>query len=216
MYIQLCSLCKKVVSSPQRRHYFCEESKHIYGDTLTPQGTPLAHLMVVRDVKTQWNSTHAMIKHACILQKASTEPSFDTLLTMTQALDYFAVGHAPSFYLVEREWKVLEQLEELLSVCACYYLCACTYMYQIFTQVTLKMSMNKQPTLCWVLPMYLHMEQKMYAAASDTKLDVNIRDAVHAALPKLNKYYKMAKRNKNNILATSQSYAAIPSLADWL
>jgi hypothetical protein len=78
--------------------------------------------------------------------------------------------------------------------------------FQIFTAVTEKMSMSKQPTLSWVLPMYLHMENEMNKALLQKDLDSHIKHGIRAAIPKLLKYYNMAKENRCNILATSKIF----------
>ncbi|HEV7736195.1 MAG TPA: hypothetical protein VGO47_02335, partial [Chlamydiales bacterium] len=59
---QLRVICTKIASSPQRRAAF----RHLT-DKLCEEDCK--HLMVVRDVSTRWNSTHAMIVRARKLRK---------------------------------------------------------------------------------------------------------------------------------------------------
>ncbi|KAH7917409.1 hypothetical protein BV22DRAFT_1026370 [Leucogyrophana mollusca] len=60
--------------------------------------------MVVRDVVTCWNYTHAMIKRALMLRKAID----------TWVLDCEEVQ---PFFLSNNEWSLLEKLAEVLEVC---------------------------------------------------------------------------------------------------
>jgi hypothetical protein len=69
--LQLCSCIIKIVASPQRHTIFHEYVKAKYGDETNDRGTLLWHLMVVRDVKTRWNSVLAMLERALLLKKVS-------------------------------------------------------------------------------------------------------------------------------------------------
>jgi len=101
---QLRSLVTKIASSPQRRFRFRETSAKIYKNTIAPNGTRLADLMVVRDVATRWNYTHAMIKRARLLQRAVDRWARDR--EETQCL-----------VLSTDEWDLLGQIEKMLEVC---------------------------------------------------------------------------------------------------
>lgn len=72
---QLRTAIVKIVSTPGRRQLFREKAKQYYSlaTRRSKKGviTQVSTLMPVRDVRTRWNSTHAMIKRACILRKVS-------------------------------------------------------------------------------------------------------------------------------------------------
>jgi hypothetical protein len=62
----------KITSTPQRRAIYKRIAAESFEDDTHPDtGTLLKKLMVVRDVKTRWNYTHAMIKRACVLSPVS-------------------------------------------------------------------------------------------------------------------------------------------------
>ena len=71
---QLRVIMRKICSSPQCRKKFKNFAKQAYG--LSPAPAPsnklLANLIVIRDVVTRWNYTHAMIKRALMLRKVIT------------------------------------------------------------------------------------------------------------------------------------------------
>jgi hypothetical protein len=69
LYFKLRASVRKIVSSPQRRSIFRKISKETYGDKAAPSGKMLADLMVIRDVATRWNYTHAMMERALLLSK---------------------------------------------------------------------------------------------------------------------------------------------------
>lgn len=68
---QLRAITKKICSSPQRRKQFRNFAKQAYGSkpAPAPSNKLLCDLMVIRDVVTRWNYTHAMIKRALMLRK---------------------------------------------------------------------------------------------------------------------------------------------------
>lgn len=79
---QLRFIVKKIASLPQRRQRFYKFSEAEYGDRRAEDGnqdSPLLRLlMVVRDVRTRWNSTHAMIIHALLLREVRVFVCFAT------------------------------------------------------------------------------------------------------------------------------------------
>ncbi|KAM5534208.1 hypothetical protein V8D89_012115 [Ganoderma adspersum] len=62
-------IVNKIVSSPQRRAHFQKITRTIYKSSSTDNARR-RNLMVVRDVATRWNYTHAMIERAVFLQDA--------------------------------------------------------------------------------------------------------------------------------------------------
>jgi hypothetical protein len=66
------------VASPQRRLQFRKICRVKYGGK--PDTKPLANLMVVRDVRTRWNYTHAMIRRALLLKEVSQQSGFFFIL----------------------------------------------------------------------------------------------------------------------------------------
>ncbi|KAF5349401.1 hypothetical protein D9758_015515 [Tetrapyrgos nigripes] len=68
---QLRLITTKIVSSPQRRASFRKICKRIYPTEKNEKDTPLAKLMVIRDVRTHWNYTHAMIRRGRLLRSVS-------------------------------------------------------------------------------------------------------------------------------------------------
>ena len=68
--IQLRIICRKIVSSPQRRSAFRRlAKKHYIGKKVNDNGRDISELMVIRDVRTRWNYTLAMIERALIMRK---------------------------------------------------------------------------------------------------------------------------------------------------
>lgn len=61
--------CTKIVSSPQRRAAFKKLNGDLYGGIITSEGRMKADLMVIRDVRTRWNYTEAMMTRALLLRK---------------------------------------------------------------------------------------------------------------------------------------------------
>jgi hypothetical protein len=61
---QLRAITKKICSSPQRHKQFRQLLKQVFGSIKAPHPSnkQLCELMVIRDVVTRWNYTHAMIK----------------------------------------------------------------------------------------------------------------------------------------------------------
>lgn len=72
--LQLRFITTKIVSSPQRRAKFRRIAQANYGSQ--PTKKHLEHLMVIRDVRTRWNYTHAMIRRAQLLKEVSIASSF--------------------------------------------------------------------------------------------------------------------------------------------
>ncbi|KZP28151.1 hypothetical protein FIBSPDRAFT_729779 [Athelia psychrophila] len=62
-------IVNKIVSSPQCRKYFRKCTVQFYAGKKNEKGTRIEILMVIRDVRTRWNYTHAMIKRALLLRK---------------------------------------------------------------------------------------------------------------------------------------------------
>jgi hypothetical protein len=99
---QLCILCTKITLLPQRCANFRACAQKAFGDTPHPvTGTCLCLLMVVRDVKTRWNYTHAMIKRGYTLRKA---------------IDTWCLHYAPDFHISTLQWKVLDEICKVLEV----------------------------------------------------------------------------------------------------
>jgi heme exporter protein D len=63
--LQLRFIVNKIASSPQRRRRFRNLAKAKYREER------LRKLMVIRDVRTRWNFTHAMIRRGSLLQDVS-------------------------------------------------------------------------------------------------------------------------------------------------
>ena len=71
-HTQLRTVVQKIVSSPQRRTIFRRHARKFYqGKELPGTKTDISTLMPIRDVKTRWNWTHAMIQRALILRNVS-------------------------------------------------------------------------------------------------------------------------------------------------
>ncbi|KAF5372244.1 hypothetical protein D9758_004983 [Tetrapyrgos nigripes] len=168
----------KIVSSPQRRESFRECARKKYTNPLVDKnekGTPLAKLMVIWDVRTRWNYTHAMLKRARLLRKAVNEwvHLHEEFHELTLSLN---------------DWKWLENLENFLEK---------------FTQVTLTLSHSHTPTLPFVLPMYRHMANELHLCSNDSSFPATMCGAMHEGIKKLDKYHKLAKENHFYVLATA-------------
>ncbi|KAG8959520.1 hypothetical protein FRC00_001502 [Tulasnella sp. 408] len=140
----------KIVSSPQRRYTFRQQVRQFYENL---------RLMVIRDVKTRWNCTHAMIKRALILQNA-----INTWVLSIPELHPYA--------LTKSDWKVLAATEELL---------------QPFTNITRDMSQSGTPMLCYAIPFYRHMKRHLTASSENSQLTSlgGFQNAIVAGLAKL-------------------------------
>ncbi|GJF00443.1 hypothetical protein PsYK624_167310 [Phanerochaete sordida] len=166
-------LCTKITSSPQRRSAFHRVKQRVYKAD-TAENTRRRRLMVIRDVVTRWNYTHAMIVRALELKEA-----INAWVSAHPALDELRIS--------PKDWKLLGQLAQLLS---------------IFTEVTKAMSRAHTPTLPFVLPMYESMNKQLSASAADTKIDPLIRNAAAAGLQKLTGYFAKAKASQYIVVAT--------------
>ncbi|KAF7328569.1 Dimer-Tnp-hAT domain-containing protein [Mycena venus] len=165
----------KICSSPQRRQRFKATSRSIYtADERAPSGKPLTSLMVIRDVKTRWNYTEAMITRGLLLRKAIDQWVFDR-------------EELRPLLLTTDQWKMLESLGKILTV---------------FTQVTLEMSRSGTPTLPFVLLMYEIMMTSLREHAANELLLQPLRVAATAGLVKLTVYYEKAKQCQFNVIAT--------------
>ena len=71
--------------------------------------------------------------------------------------------------------------------------------------MTLQISYAGVPTLLWVLPMYVHMEEHLTAWQQDIQQPVALQLAASAGLEKLQKYHSIAKSSQFNIITTSKS-----------
>ena len=78
MFFQIRTICTKLCGSPQRRSSFRRIAKRVCGRKKAPEELDplqkhldIGMLMVLRDVITRWNSTHAMIRRSLILQDVS-------------------------------------------------------------------------------------------------------------------------------------------------
>ncbi|KAG8940951.1 hypothetical protein FRC04_004865 [Tulasnella sp. 424] len=174
---KLRHIVTKIVSSPQRRYAFRQQVQKFYHDL---------KLMVIRDVKTRWNCTHAMIQRALLLQNAINAWVLN-------------VPELHPYALTKFDWKVLTATEELL---------------QPFTDITQDMSQSQTPTLCYAIPFYHHMKKHLTASVGNTQLTSigGFHDAIAAGLAKLESYYYRALSNEFNIIAT----ACHPSFRiDW-
>ncbi|EIW84171.1 hypothetical protein CONPUDRAFT_151206 [Coniophora puteana RWD-64-598 SS2] len=126
------------------------------------------------DVRTCWNSTHAMMEHALALHRAINMwvSKCDELST--------------EFSISPDDWKQITTLHVLL---------------QPFTTTTRLICTGQDPTLPWVLPSYVTMQEhlEMYIHSNDFGLD--IRKAAATGKAKLTKYYEFAKGCQHNTLA---------------
>ncbi|KAF7363114.1 Dimer-Tnp-hAT domain-containing protein [Mycena venus] len=172
---KLRTITIKICSSPQRRQRFRAASKSVYmANERAPSGKPLTSLMVIRDVKSRWNYTEAMITRGLLLRKAIDQWVFER-------------EELRPLLLTTDEWKMLESLGKILTV---------------FTQVTLEMSRSGTPTLPFVLAMYETMMASLREHAADESLLQSLRVAATAGLTKLTVYYEKAKQCQFNVIAT--------------
>ncbi|KAG8917399.1 hypothetical protein FRC00_013672, partial [Tulasnella sp. 408] len=82
-------LSEKIVSSPQRRYAFRQQVRKFYENL---------RLIVIRDVKTRWNCTHAMIKRALILQNGAIVAGLAKLKT------YHDKALSNEFKIIATDW----------------------------------------------------------------------------------------------------------------
>ncbi|KAJ3513785.1 hypothetical protein NLJ89_g2755 [Agrocybe chaxingu] len=158
----------KITSSPQRRAKFRKIARAKYGHDRR------AGLMVIKDILTRWNYTHAMIHRGHLIQDAMDTWVFDT----------------PSFrsvMLSKADWKFLEQIADVLEE---------------FTKATHTMSISGTPTLPFVLPLFTSLERHLQRQADNKDHPYSIRSGAKAALQKLKKYFNIATGNQFYILAT--------------
>ncbi|KAG2138040.1 ribonuclease H-like domain-containing protein [Suillus bovinus] len=135
----------------------------------------LCTLMVIHNVATRWNYTHAMIQRALMLHEAIEKWVFKRKELHDE------------LYLSSQECTFLKQLADILEV---------------FTKVTFYMSCLNTPTLPWAIPMYHHMETALQSATSDDNVSRKLQQACAVGLWKLHHYFNMARHNHFNTLAT--------------
>ncbi|KAF8806990.1 hypothetical protein BYT27DRAFT_7100375 [Phlegmacium glaucopus] len=155
------------------------------------------YLAVVRDVRTRWNYTHAMIRRAELLQEAIDDWVFKT-------------PGLRALLLSEDEWKTLGEIADILEVrcrLPSYYLLL-TQVSQPFTEVTLQMSQSNIPTIPFVLPLYHKMEHLTTISTSWGK-SFKIQHAADKGLEKLVKYSFPAKDHHSYIVGTSESFSVL-------
>ena len=155
---RLRKLVIKVRSSPQRRKEFaraCKDAK-------------VSRKELIVDVRTRWNSTHAMIKRALELRRP-----LDITVATVPDLD--------KYKLTDREWQLLERVLPLFAAfkAATDLLCGDTY-----------------PTLATAVPVYNFLLDRLddyRDACDDACEDVRaIRAATVAAIEKFKRYYAEA------------------------
>jgi hypothetical protein len=129
MFFQIRTICTKLCGSPQRRSSFRRIAKRVCGGKKAPEELdPLQKhldvgmLMVLRDVVTRWNSTHAMIRRSLILQDVSCWWLFLYHVAhefiICQAIKKWVRKHdkLDHLKLSDDEWKLLVELDKLLHV----------------------------------------------------------------------------------------------------
>ena len=168
---KLRRLVVKVHSSPQRREAFRAECDWCH----------TGRKELIRDVRTRWNSTYAMIKRACELR--------DPLSRLAKSDSAFS---APS----DEEWELLEVVAQVLRVFeeASQPLCAVNY-------PTLNKAVPTYNCLFDELRGFLGMRNdddggRANAAVIDRCSPANrdvLRSAIGAALAKLRFYYKKTR-----------------------
>ncbi|KAJ2922967.1 hypothetical protein H1R20_g14147, partial [Candolleomyces eurysporus] len=169
----------KITSSPQRRKLFWKISAEKYGtrrvDDSNKNSALLASLMPVRDVRTRWNSSHAMLTRSRLLREAINEWVF-------RQEEY------QGLMLTPRDWEMLKTLEDAL---------------QPFAEVTKLISSSSWPTLPFSLPIYFDLHAHLSTLTSQIgTAPIHIRTAAAAGLSKLNKYKEGAERNHYLIIST--------------
>jgi hypothetical protein len=152
--------------------------------------------MVIRDVRTRWNSTYAMIVRAYHLRKVRVSTRYGLFAMLTSVFNLKAINawvamsdEYQGASISEREWTELKELSDILSV---------------FNEATLKVSASKTPTISYVLPLFHGLEQHLLQTKRTTT-NLHIRHACTAALAKLVKYKEKADRNWKLILGTGMS-----------
>lgn len=116
---QLRTIVTKIVASPQRRRRFRRTAEATYKEEVAATGTLKAKLMVIRDVITRWNYTHAMITRALSLRDVSTIPHSRRALNYNfQAIDkwVFDLPELRPLLLQGDQWTLIKQIGELLEV----------------------------------------------------------------------------------------------------
>ncbi|KAJ3559032.1 hypothetical protein NP233_g11365 [Leucocoprinus birnbaumii] len=169
---KLQTIFNKVVSSPQCHLHFRKISVSKYGSE-----DCCAKLMPIRDVRTRWNFTLAMIVHA---------------LLFCQAIDTWVFEHPEleSLKLRRDEWKFLEVLGEMLEA---FFACNITNVNII----------NAHPP--FVLPQYIALEQHLQTfihKSTASHLPKQLRTAAMKGREKLLKYKAIAEWNDYVILTT--------------
>jgi hypothetical protein len=144
-------LVVKVRDSPQRRTKFARQCVH--------SGISAKGLIV--DVRTRWNSTHAMIERALELR----EP-LDAMATLEQGL----VEHR----LTPREWQLLQNALPL---------------FEAFKVATDHLCTAAHPTLTTAVPVYNFLIDALEEYCDTRESFAVIRAAAEAALEKLRTYY---------------------------
>ncbi|KAF8888703.1 hypothetical protein CPB84DRAFT_1684105 [Gymnopilus junonius] len=153
--------------------------------------------MVVRDIRTRWNYTQAMIERALQLRQAINKWVMDT-------------GEMDEILLTQGDWTLLEQLNDILKVCDIFLVFLSQLInifHQVFTEVTLQMSHASTPTISFVLPLYRLMENHLLKVSQDSGPDGlprNVRAAANRALDKLYKYKSQADDHHYYKLGTSK------------
>ncbi|CDO77912.1 hypothetical protein BN946_scf184727.g1, partial [Trametes cinnabarina] len=208
-------ICNKIVSSPQRRSQFRKVTQRTYTSS-SAEDIRRQSLMVIRDVATRWNYTHAMIERGLLLQDVGlTDMSMLSIfaqlidLGIFQAIDTW-VFHSKKLrglLLSPSEWQTLRQIGEILSVSDLFSHSVAefgmvTSPRQVFTKVTHEMSYAGRPTLPFVLPVYEQMRKSLQAHVEDATLPPPLRNAVAAGLLKLQEYYQYAKESQYTVVAT--------------
>ncbi len=96
LFPQLRTICVKIDATPGRRASFRIHARKKYPtETLSNQNGPptlIWRLMPVRDVRTRWNYTHAMIKRGLILRKVRQHIICPLLHYLTYFTGYRQLG----------------------------------------------------------------------------------------------------------------------------
>ncbi|OXA42190.1 putative AC transposase [Folsomia candida] len=148
--VKLRKLVGRIRASPQRRGKLTNACK---------QNNTKENQLVI-DVKTRWNSTHAMITRALelkipILVFCSSEPEFQKHI------------------LTESDWSALEHLMVVL---------------QYFDRATEHLSMSRHVTITSVVPMFDWISDKLTSFISDGSSPA-LTDAASKAYDKIQKYF---------------------------